>query len=282
MRGSEALRARMRDNKQKIKYCIAGRKIFLIILAISPLFLIGDLWVFIFVFLSALLLFILVDIVQDEAKSKYKEDLRVYSREVDGDILRKVDIDLQLLYNFLDTTKIMNANRNSTSKDKIRQKCMICHTLLDLSSRKLKCPRCHAPAHKTHLISWLKYNHFCPNCGLSISYKKFVGVKAENLPSPLSNSTKVLPKLSEKIHHLTFNLPVNHECDVGEVCSVCKLSIDAHEEEIWCPNCHAPAHRTHLLEWIKIKGFCPNCSTKLRLSDFVSFNPTREFCYIQV
>ena len=282
MRGFETLRARMRDNQQKIKYFKSGRKMFLIFLLISPVFSIIDLWVFVVVAFSALVLFILVDIAQDDAKSKYKQDLCVYSRQMDENFLRKVDKDLQLLYDFLDINRLMNSKRNSTCNHKNSENCMICHTQLDSSSRKLKCPQCHAPAHKSHLLSWLKLNNFCPNCGTSISHKKFVGVNVNNQSFPLQITTKFQSKSPKKTHNPTFDLTIAHECDAGDVCSVCKLSIDTHEEEIWCPNCHTPAHRTHLLEWIKIKGFCPNCSTKLKLTDFISFNPTREFCYIQV
>ncbi len=42
-------------------------------------------------------------------------------------------------------------------------------------------------------------------------------------------------------------------------CVVCDLLIYENEEFTTCPICNAIAHRTHLLEWLKIKGFCPNC-----------------------
>ena len=33
-----------------------------------------------------------------------------------------------------------------------------------------------------------------------------------------------------------------------------------------CPNCQTPFHQAHLAEWVKIKGKCPICNTKLTLS----------------
>ena len=44
------------------------------------------------------------------------------------------------------------------------------------------------------------------------------------------------------------------------VCTVCNLVISLHEEPLLCPACGAPAHRSHLLEWVKVRGFCPECS----------------------
>jgi len=46
-------------------------------------------------------------------------------------------------------------------------------------------------------------------------------------------------------------------------CSVCNLLIKKEEPIAHCPSCKHPAHRTHLLEWIKIKGICPICKQKI-------------------
>jgi len=50
-------------------------------------------------------------------------------------------------------------------------------------------------------------------------------------------------------------------------CIVCNLPIDEFEETLNCPNCSGLAHTTHLLEWTKIKGFCPNCDAFLKSID---------------
>ena len=47
-------------------------------------------------------------------------------------------------------------------------------------------------------------------------------------------------------------------------CSVCELSIYLSDDTLMCPVCDESAHRDHLLEWIKVKGNCPNCGTNLR------------------
>ncbi len=51
------------------------------------------------------------------------------------------------------------------------------------------------------------------------------------------------------------------------MCSVCKLAIYSSESVIECPTCHHKAHQLHLLEWIKIRGFCPNCEAHFNKYD---------------
>ena len=55
-------------------------------------------------------------------------------------------------------------------------------------------------------------------------------------------------------------------------CIVCGLPIkyEQKDEKLYCPHCRNPAHRTHLLEWIKLKGICPLCRKKLNISDLIS------------
>jgi endogenous inhibitor of DNA gyrase (YacG/DUF329 family) len=52
-------------------------------------------------------------------------------------------------------------------------------------------------------------------------------------------------------------------------CIVCNLPIRENQQKLFCPYCGNSAHRTHLLEWIKIKGFCPYCRKNLRRKDLV-------------
>lgn len=49
-------------------------------------------------------------------------------------------------------------------------------------------------------------------------------------------------------------------------CMVCNLLINpSHEEVVHCPYCNQPAHQIHLIEWIKIKGKCPNCKREIKM-----------------
>lgn len=52
-------------------------------------------------------------------------------------------------------------------------------------------------------------------------------------------------------------------------CSVCNLEIISGDKVVKCPYCGALSHRVHLLEWIKVRGYCPNCKEKLSQLDFL-------------
>ncbi len=46
-------------------------------------------------------------------------------------------------------------------------------------------------------------------------------------------------------------------------CGVCLLPIVYGEDFVKCPHCKTFSHRDHLLEWLKVKGNCPNCKEPL-------------------
>lgn len=49
-------------------------------------------------------------------------------------------------------------------------------------------------------------------------------------------------------------------------CMVCNLVIDPSTERIiHCPRCNSPAHHSHLIEWLRIKGTCPNCKQRIKM-----------------
>ncbi len=52
-----------------------------------------------------------------------------------------------------------------------------------------------------------------------------------------------------------------------QTCGVCKLSIL--DDLVKTPCCESYAHRSHLKEWLKIKGKCPNCREKLEEWDII-------------
>jgi predicted amidophosphoribosyltransferase len=45
----------------------------------------------------------------------------------------------------------------------------------------------------------------------------------------------------------------------GEECMVCNLELNEGDDVVWCPHCGNPAHKAHLLEWIRVKSTCPIC-----------------------
>jgi HEAT repeat protein len=50
-------------------------------------------------------------------------------------------------------------------------------------------------------------------------------------------------------------------------CIVCNLPIKNGEELVRCPCCGNLAHKTHMLEWLHIRGYCPVCSEKVSESE---------------
>jgi HEAT repeat protein len=50
-------------------------------------------------------------------------------------------------------------------------------------------------------------------------------------------------------------------------CIVCNLQIKKGEELVRCPSCGNVAHKTHMLEWLHIRGYCPVCSEKVSESE---------------
>nr|MDO8082912.1 DUF2341 domain-containing protein [Candidatus Freyarchaeota archaeon] len=52
-------------------------------------------------------------------------------------------------------------------------------------------------------------------------------------------------------------------------CPVCQIDIVLGDPLVKCPNCGTLGHKDHLLEWVKVKGYCPSCKKKLRETDIV-------------
>lgn len=47
------------------------------------------------------------------------------------------------------------------------------------------------------------------------------------------------------------------------ICMVCHLPIEFADTVLVCPYCQGQAHRIHILEYVKVKGSCPNCQADL-------------------
>lgn len=55
--------------------------------------------------------------------------------------------------------------------------------------------------------------------------------------------------------------------DLGK-CIVCNRPIKKGERFLTCPHCQKPAHYSHLIEYVKVTGMCPNCKARLRADNF--------------
>jgi hypothetical protein len=280
----DLLRGRMRRAREIITFCKFWRKISWISLLSALALVYFFFWICIIALLLSIVLIVALYILQDEAKTRYKQDLHVLTRGIE---MGKYPAE-QLDQEFQLTTQILNAKAATHPRDvrkgvrKKPRKCCICKLPLEGAARKLECPRCHANAHKSHFLAWIRLNHSCPRCGTRIYYKKFVGLKELQSHShpeinwkPECRPAPPPPSLSQPATSAPQNAPPTEN-----VCCVCKLPITQNQEEAWCPYCFARAHRTHLLEWVKIKGSCPSCSAELKLMDFITLSPRRKLCYV--
>jgi hypothetical protein len=50
-------------------------------------------------------------------------------------------------------------------------------------------------------------------------------------------------------------------------CMVCGLNLYPSDQIAYCIHCGNPAHKTHLLEWVHVKGQCPVCGQHLNEED---------------
>ena len=53
---------------------------------------------------------------------------------------------------------------------------------------------------------------------------------------------------------------------VEEFCSVCRMKISEESDIVRCPECGSPAHFAHLAEWLKIRGACPICKKRVKVT----------------
>ena len=54
-------------------------------------------------------------------------------------------------------------------------------------------------------------------------------------------------------------------------CIVCNLPVKKEQlsDALKCPHCNGIGHAEHLTEWLKMKGTCPYCRTRLRRSKLI-------------
>jgi hypothetical protein len=53
-------------------------------------------------------------------------------------------------------------------------------------------------------------------------------------------------------------------------CMVCNLDVKENEGVVWCPYCGNMGHRTHMLEWLHTRNYCPECHSHLDETDLRS------------
>jgi predicted RNA-binding Zn-ribbon protein involved in translation (DUF1610 family) len=91
---------------------------------------------------------------------------------------------------------------------------------------------------------------YCSNCGMSTRRISRVGK-----PPGIEDKTKQTARVKVLM-------------DQANECMICNLEINEGDDIVWCPHCGNPAHRDHLVEWIRSKHACPMCGENLSDQDF--------------
>ncbi len=105
----------------------------------------------------------------------------------------------------------------------------------------------------------------CEICGIHLDcrHRYVEHLLAHLREEEILETPKFYPKITNS-HEVPSLFWMNDEkLDSNSICNVCGMRISDSEEIIHCPFCNAITHKTHLLEWIKIKGSCPICHAHL-------------------
>jgi predicted RNA-binding Zn-ribbon protein involved in translation (DUF1610 family) len=106
--------------------------------------------------------------------------------------------------------------------------------------------------------AWLTPIRFCEKCSAAIAIDE---------STYCWNCGAELPRgISMAVTQGQEGSGIRPHCDEVEYdrsCMICRLAFKDGDLLAWCPNCGAPAHRVHMLEWLHVKGTCPACGQHL-------------------
>ncbi len=94
------------------------------------------------------------------------------------------------------------------------------------------------------------------------------GVLDSNKFTPTDGITSTLP-LESEITCINCGKPLtglvcSHCGKEAPQCPVCSKMLDFNEPDLLsCPHCKVIGHQAHFMEWVKIRGKCPTCKTRL-------------------
>lgn len=89
-----------------------------------------------------------------------------------------------------------------------------------------------------------------------------------NNPIKKQGYVNALRRIGSRIATQDSATDVFAKTDLAEACIVCRRQIRQGEKYISCPYCKKSAHYSHLIEWVKVQGSCPNCHARLKVADF--------------
>ncbi|MFX1520453.1 MAG: zinc ribbon domain-containing protein [Promethearchaeota archaeon] len=115
-------------------------------------------------------------------------------------------------------------------------------------------PQQYMDIYTQYRSEWITINRKLSEAGISDSE-----VEGEIIPSTMEELA--CPACGESYPSDSQFCP--HCGEERENCTVCLLPMTPGSEITKCPHCDGLAHKDHLQEWVKIKGFCPKCKNKL-------------------
>ena len=91
---------------------------------------------------------------------------------------------------------------------------------------------------------------------------------SKNILIPVILDSQTLPDVYNSDVSKLKLLPKIHgewSAEAEERCTICWKKIDANSEMSACPYCKRNFHRSHWIEWIKSRQFCPACRRKVSI-----------------
>lgn len=75
------------------------------------------------------------------------------------------------------------------------------------------------------------------------------------------------PEFLERLERSSIKLinRITPKNKVTGICMICFAQLIGARDGWTCPACNHVAHQYHIMEWIKIKGFCPICRNSLEM-----------------
>ncbi|MEM2146480.1 MAG: zinc-ribbon domain-containing protein [Candidatus Jordarchaeaceae archaeon] len=100
-----------------------------------------------------------------------------------------------------------------------------------------------------------------------------IELRSAPTPTPEPDSTSISLKLGSKCSFCGAEISSRSKfcprCGVARSrCLICNELITA-RTHAKCPYCGTLYHRDHLLEWVMVKGYCPNCGRSLKVFEIV-------------
>ncbi len=122
-------------------------------------------------------------------------------------------------------------------------------------------PQQYMETYTKYRSEWINVNRRLSEAGISVSDDE------SEIVTPPSVEDVACPSCGVPYPSETLFCP---NCgEERDKCTVCLLPMEAGSVITKCPHCGGIAHKDHLQEWVKIKGFCPKCKNKLTEYDLI-------------